>query len=359
MTKKKLTFRDKKTESLNTYSVIALHDQTDTTNGDNLLHTIVKQAKDAYEFGRYFAQLDPQAALKLARTVNNQGQLPLNVIASTSLTSAEKRKIYKILLDLILQAKIKKQSEPVDVNEVLGRYDYDVESTIAKNLIFACQLANETRALIQNSFTHPDCNGFSPKKNAAIDEKLSEAKTQYHQRIYKNGFFHPLRAFSDGENMLLETIHETIAEKKIGNCGEHSYIVKYLATKLDKTIPVQIMHIGGGDHDVICIGTGNDRVICDSWTGDVFPLNRNEVEKRLLCFELLENTPYGEPKRITKHFNPNYNQLIVDKTLANRVGKVQAGIAGLGLFAIPVLASLTMQLGSYLGETSSNGLSKS
>lgn len=306
--------------------------------GDTPLHTLIRQTKNRLEFDSYCKKVNSDVASDMARTVNNKGQLPLDLVELSALSPQDKKMVSRALMDLMLQAKIKNHLEPINADEVLARYSYDPDSVIVRNLKFACKLANQARHIIENSYSHPDCNHLSNEQNKLIDSKLANTRLAYDRGALKTLFFHPVSALFDAENLLLDSITTTIAEQRTGNCVEYCYLIKQKAQEADKSIPVQHLYVAGGDHHVICIGDGNDKVICDAWAGDVYPLTKEEVSKRLLCyesrFENPDNQDSQEFKRLTIHFNENYHKIVNDDSLSNMASQKRFTLFSVGVAGV-------------------------
>lgn len=324
----------------------------DDSSGDTLLHTCIRKARERSDIEGCFENLNPVAVSDMTRTVNNKGQLPLDLVDASALSPKDKKTVSKMLMDFMLQAKIKNHSESISSEEVVARYTYDPDSVIVRNLKFACKLANQARQVIENSYSHPDCNHLTNAQNKDIDAKLANTRLSYHRGALKALFFHPISALFDAENLLLDTVATTIAEQKSGNCVEYCFLVNKKAQEEDKNIPVQHLYIQGGDHHVICIGDGNDKVICDAWAGDVYPLTKEEVSKRLICydsrFENSENQDSQVLKRFTIRFNENYHRIVKDGSLNNMASQKRFTLFSVGVAG----AYFASQAYSYLTKPS-------
>lgn len=97
-------------------------------------------------------------ASTMARTVNDNGEIPYDLVNKLQINEDEKAKIYLLLLPLTTKNSLKNLSERLNFKDILKQYNPSPESNLYRNLQEACMAANKSRELIKASSTHPQEN---------------------------------------------------------------------------------------------------------------------------------------------------------------------------------------------------------
>ena len=115
--------------------------------GNTPLHDAVRNFQKLDEFENFLQTVAKDAPV-MAKTINDQGQLPLDLAQDLKCDEKTARKLNLILFHIIINDPLKKLSDLIDSQEILDRYHFPAESEIYKNLQIACAVANETRQAI-------------------------------------------------------------------------------------------------------------------------------------------------------------------------------------------------------------------
>lgn len=307
------------------------------TSYDTDLHRLVLKSPNMGDFEEKLKEFDENKLYEMAITVNDRGSLPLDLLKWSPMTPTEKQKVSSFLFKLMHKTQIMPHQALIDVEKTEKDYQNQyADKQLIKNIRIACEIANEIRQQIDFSDTHPDCNTISNEENSVIHSKVSNVRRGYRYWGAINSLFHPIDACLDPEGLQYKTVTSIAKQHKAGNCLEYCHLVKLRMQEKHKDIPVHVLNITNGDHIIACIGEGNNRVICDAWSGKVYPYIQEELGKHLLCFEYREDEHGGlqqEPKRILKRYNPNYHQIAKDDSLKEMVAENRYLLGCLGIFA--------------------------
>lgn len=319
---------------------------------DTDLHRLVLKSPNLVDFEAKLKEFDENKLYEMAITVNDRGSLPLDLLKWSSMIPAEKQKISALLFNWMQKTQIMPHQALIDVKKIENDYKNQyVDKQLIKNIKIACEVANEIRQQINFSDTHPDCNTISNEENSAIRSKVTNVRIGYRYWGVISSLFHPIDACLDPEGLQYKTVTSIAKQHKAGNCLEYCHLVKFRMQEKYKETPVQILNITNGDHIIACIGEGDNQVICDAWSGKVYPYTTEELCKHLLCFEYRVDEQSGlrqEPKRILKRYNPNYHQIVKDDSLNAMVAENRYLLGCLGIFAAFSLSKVY----NYLMESS-------
>ena len=244
---------------------------------------------------------------KMVRTVNNNGLLPMNLLAALveegELSADDSKEILKKLLPHASGFQIKNISSPVEMKCVLASYPAKPNSELHKNLVTACLIANETRKLITKSSSHPEVNDNS--LHSELVEQIASMRDKRNHILEKL----QLDIHSKRQDAYLKIFVKFIKLfGNIGNCLEYSHVALYLLTQLAPTASgtlVRFTNDSNADHWFMVIGHGKNAVICDAWSGEVYPISA--MSEKLKAFTVIysQNKAYN----CLLEFNPSYHQL--------------------------------------------------
>ena len=112
----------------------------------------------------------------------------------------------------------------------------------------------------------------------------------------------------------LLAIAEVAEECNVGTCLEMSAVAFKHSIQNKPELRAELFFLEGGNHVFLVLGRnpssdpskykewGGEAVICDAWSGKVFPAS--EVESKLKNFVRESETPEGNPRTILEPFNP-------------------------------------------------------
>jgi hypothetical protein len=125
----------------------------DSKNGDTPLHCLIRVIKEHETFKADLAKLDQKLLPVMAITINNNGDLPLQLLDKDKMGAEDYGKCKMILLILMQQYSkdIPKLSTPIDFADIIKKYRPIPGSPLEKNLKYACYAANVTRSHIKKT----------------------------------------------------------------------------------------------------------------------------------------------------------------------------------------------------------------
>lgn len=329
-------------------------------NGNTELHNIIKTSNSFEAFQILFYKLDYLQTLIMAKTVNNDGHLPITLLQEKKLSEEEGKKYLSIILPITKTPiePILDLSTPIDFLRIKKKYKPKFGSLLEKNLKYACYAANFARRHINKSSTHPDRNGESIDNVMILDDEIQNQR----QKAYSLLAGIIIKCVND-ENYLKENIElKHLTNKKLlsgitkyslstlksndekvdsiikfstsitqgifdkathffkknsGNCGDLANIVIGMNTP-GYAIRKEIYHIVNGGHVFVVFGReidskendyttwGETSVVCDPWTGKIFPASSGEFGT---YFDLNTIIDSKQKYNIVTSFNPHFHLL--------------------------------------------------
>lgn len=286
-------------------------------NGDTLLHLAMRDCTDEEDITSFINQFDSETISCMAKTVNNEGLLPIQIVTTICIPDVEKDKLYFVLIPHTAPSVIKNMSEPVLFEEVKQRYHPEPDSILYQYLELACQIATDTRKLFSESSTHPQVNGMEWDQFFELRKRISDLRNIAGQKniaIIKNYAKAQLERDDPFYYELLSNYVNLFTEKHLGNCQEQSYAALKLFHETNKQIPVALYYVSDGDHAFPIIDPNGAQVLCDPWSGTVCP--GYAISKELATHNALHKISIparvnGTPVvcNLITSFNPHYHQL--------------------------------------------------
>ncbi|OGT42332.1 MAG: hypothetical protein A3F13_06910 [Gammaproteobacteria bacterium RIFCSPHIGHO2_12_FULL_40_19] len=286
----------------------------------------------------------------MARTVNDQGELPLSLCLNdktdddpldyktckASAIDSPFPQIYSLLLPLTCANPLPLLlTQPIEFSTLLETYKPTTDGPLYQHLKIGCEAANFARNILTKSCTHPDSN-LRPWSYVKEDSKL-----------LNNARFN----FWVEEGIKQETYTSLPAQTRrmmayknigIGDCREHSDIVFYYLTEKKQTVQCDWLGSSNGDHAFILIGRdpasdptkpatwGKNAVICDAWAGIISPADQQHI---------LTYKEFWSPEEMRVYsslpiYNANYHQfeLFESAPTPTNTTAVNVEVSGMGLF---------------------------
>lgn len=316
------------------------------TRGDTPLHQAIRSCKSSTEIMLFIHQLAPKTAIEMVRSINDQGELPYD-LALKKRDRHLSNKLSSMLFKLMKKNNLKKLSETIDPIEVVSRYHFPINSKIYHNLVTASLIVNETRKVIKESDTHPEINEYSEKRKRLLRYRIKEMRSK--KPIINNSSYckmlvtHPVKSLVDPEGLLIEEDGRISAEEGTGNCHEKASFAYYSLRKKDAKIPAKLCYLAEGDHVFLTFGEDSSTVVCDPWSGEVYPFD--EVNLRLTGCKRYEITG-GSYVFVATSYNSKFHSIETIDPLENiepspRCGLMLMGaLCALGLFAMSRLSTV-------------------
>lgn len=279
-------------------AVITSQDYQDS-DGNTPLHHLAKNYKNFDCFYRSIEQIGEEPASVMARTVNNKGYLPINLLVFKMHYYREQAMVDAVMFKLMTNVNVKPIAEPINIDEILKRY-YPLKHEPFYPLIQPmCKIANEVRETLKEASTHPQYNNYSVEKQEKI------RNTILGNRYGESG--HPLIDMYDNAQIA--------ANARMGNCYEFTNLFLYkLVLKPGLHVNSDRCEFINADHVFPLVRTpqdkelfkGNGSLICDALYGDVYP--PSEMKQRLYAYRKFFRHDNRRCNVLT-FFNPNYHKL--------------------------------------------------
>lgn len=314
-------------------------------NGNTKLHNKILNGTNFEKIRQYINGLDKKLASKMARTLNNNGYLPVLLVEYSQLNKHEKYKLRNILIQLSISHRYKKLSQELDaekLQKVINLYNVLPNTPLFKNLELAFTVLNRVRKERIESHTHPQANEYSLKKRSELKNEIDDMREAISEKVMME--LDSFKDSIDAENFEINLRGEEILKHKKGNCGELSTLAWYFLKKIDKNTPAELWKIKNGDHGYLIIGDDSvNKVVCDPWLGKVYPFSAIEYKlKNYLCLKFKNSfvniCTFYNPK--FQEAKPTKSQLLYtsqDNSDENPCCKI--AYMGLGLFAAATVFS--------------------
>ncbi len=292
---------------------------------EKCLHKLIRLGHDAETILAHLTRMDPDSAYEEATNVNNKGALPIDLLKGVSGTTKEKSDLYLALLRLHYINYLPDLKEFITLDSVYSEFPSEVASPLHFNLTAACLIANLTRDFLGESNTHPQSNA-SPRARSKVDKKIKLMRDFTDEHIKHIKRLARKKKIPRSSALLLN-VQKDAAEiawsAGVGNCREYGLLALWLATLLLPDLHAEVMEIGKGDHVFLMLGhqslpnpldyqaenplpfdcrqLGEAAVVCDAWSGRIFPASTLETN--------LKNYRWIYPINVLTSFNPNYHFL--------------------------------------------------
>jgi hypothetical protein len=270
---------------------------------DTPLHVVIRSAKTAEEIEEYLKKEDDISLDNMAKTVNNNGELPIFILHSKPFEYKKRDRLRLLLLPFTLPKACKPFSENINPEVILAGYSRLKEPALYVNLELGCQAVNAARSLFTTIPTHPDSNKISRSLQIDQGKLLKSAREEYWKEVdeFEKNENKSLPIFEKNVKFMKHKI-QFFSKRKLAACDELSYAILNHIYMSDKNKIVEIWKIPSNDHIFVIIEPHTpDAVICDGIAGDVFPAT--QLLKHLKSFYLLDVENYYYI--LYAHFNPN------------------------------------------------------
>lgn len=279
--------------------------------GNNLLHRMVDNRAKPALFHTLIRVLGDDVVSDMACMINTQNLLPGDMLPFDDITD-EVREIRALLQPLAQwRLPIKKPYEFIQTDDVLQEYAVSPDSQLGRNLDLACMVFNQTRARNIRSSTHPMAD-ITGDERLRLQDRTEALRKRCDDGSLSGGLSllvasNPYHLFGDPKRALVKRVAVAAEEEGVGNCHEQACIAYTIARDSDAGVAAQMYIIHPGDHMFLVLGSGAERVVCDPWVGEVFPLSH--AAYRLCDFAVRRNRDGSETNRLL-HFNPDAQQLV-------------------------------------------------
>lgn len=286
--------------------------QQNLPQGNTPFHSCIKNAKSINDIHHFIKITDRDTLTNMLSITNNEGQLPIHCLQRTTFSTDEKKPLLEKIGTLMLEKKTKPLNKPINFEQVVSRYHAKPNTVLYKNLQIACAISNIAREEIKYSCTHPYFNTLKDSTWHSLKETLEEFRARKVNR------------YTSDEN-LFKQILEPHLQTHLGNCNEFTIFGWFLCKLYDPSMTANIYTIINGDHTFLCIGNKQDAVICDAWTGQVYPASAMPAKLKVLYKLPATTRPFYiacpinlmHHKIIEHESMSTYQRLFKDKKLPN------------------------------------------
>lgn len=311
------------------------------SNGNTPLHNVILACKNEDDIISFIANTGNDIAESMARTVNNNGKLPIDLILEKTVNQQTKNKMADLLIALIRinPLKIKKLSDYIDDTKIIQQYHCSPSSEMCHNIKIACAIANETRQAITASSSHPQINDAGNDEFIRLSNKLELERSCQEPTVFTI-LTHPIEFLFDTKHAVNKKIAQTALEHHLGNCYEFAIVARYLLKMRYRDVPAEIYEVSNGDHVFLVIGNGKNAVVCDGWAGEIYPMY--DIERKLKCFR-----PYtieSSHLNVITSYNPEFHVIKPNTTLESYNISSKTLLIGLGILLTNILCALTIHL---------------
>lgn len=284
-------------------------------NGNSLLHDRIKNcytSDGVVDFGVVDTLIDEvglDAVKAMSIIVNNDGRLPVHLLANLPFSACERdkhSKLYQKMYDLMQSYPVIGLNDQLDIDAINRRINLDNDDQVRTVLTIIVEAVNLTRNEISCSNTHPSYNELDSNRKRRIDDAIGKTRA--------NGG----RGSIPLTDEMLARAAASAKRFAHGNCHEYSCVLAEHLVKQLPEISVEIVMVKYGDHAFVVVGRdqqsdiatpetwGANTIVCDAWVGDVY--RANELDKRLLTSSFISMSS-GEDLRVLKSYNPKYHGL--------------------------------------------------
>jgi hypothetical protein len=290
------------------------------SNGDTYLHeAISSETFTTKTLTKMVIDIGEETVSSMARTHNNTGSLPIDILKSHYYYLDDKNEIRSELLRLMKQFKIKKISEPINIDAVLASYYPHRSETFCRNVKIACEVANEVRTCIRESYTHPQTNDYSLEGQHALRKKIRHSRKQQDKETM--AIMDTISIYDDKQLMLCE-LDNFMKQGKIalsegfGNCSEFSSATWNILNEKYGDISSNAYYLVNGDHVIVSFGLENDvnftnnTVFIDAWAGTACALD--ELPTKLSNYRQLRVRSIDNERtdlHVLTSYNPHFHYL--------------------------------------------------
>ncbi|HTM64503.1 MAG TPA: hypothetical protein VL360_08420 [Gammaproteobacteria bacterium] len=292
------------------------HPTSLSINNETALHQFIRKCKKSADLHRFISLTGDAGIVKMAKTCDNNGTLPIDLIVSNSCTFPDnlKNELIRILIPYTIRNQFIPLQQLLDADMICTPYIN--QSRLHQNLMYACAAVNKVRSIIKDSKTHPASNSYSIDRKFDLMIKtdvLRMCMYDANQCTFDNYMQQPVEM----RKLILESNARLIEYAEIGNCSEYSFLCLHIMLDLEPNLNAEIFEVVDGDHIVLVLDRnqesnendyttwGNDAVVCDAWSGKVYPAyqineNMNVFSSRVF---IQDDDRYDVVTNFNKHYH--------------------------------------------------------
>jgi len=238
------------------------------------------------EVVRFLVEALDDLAPLLAKRISNAGDLPIELGRKNFYSKINQDD--SLAFDTILFPATQRHNMPpldAQINLLSIKKHYQNASPVLlNNLMIAAKALNKTRQLVTQSGTHPSLNDVDRYLLNTIDTKINKMRERM-----------PNTSNAKESHNALATLATLY---KIGNCEEYANVLARQLMEMQTDSLIETYCIAHGDHRFVVLGRdaksnpadpktwGDSAVICDAWSGEVYPAS--EAWEKLKHYKFYE-----------------------------------------------------------------------
>lgn len=293
---------------------------------DTPLHSVIRHAKHPDEIYQLIKKYPVDSITKMARTTNDQGDLPLDLLDQADFSKKELLELELFFTRMMKKQDIKPMSELLCADDILKSYYPPLDEEYRENIKLGCYAANQVRQIIKYSSTHPDLNYFNQEKQIEIGERIS----------------HMRDVCTNNQPNYIASLCKAYES---GNCFEYSFAaIKYINQQAKRPLQANVVKIKKDDHVFVIFGRPSfphtDQYLnkeahltyCDAWSGKVNKLDLENLQKDIGTYKSYYSPIQNLRLNVIATYNPAYHSLANLKSFYIQGVAHKNAMAGLGLF---------------------------
>lgn len=265
---------------------------TDTQNctNDTLLHLATEFGN--YSIVQYLKLTLSSQTVEMSGILNKRGKLPLHLIEENT-TASEHQSLERILLRISRDYRYKRISDSIKITA-----ESKENKSLEANLKLVCEAVNKAHNRIKTLINHPHYNSCTQN-----EKNLIQRSCEKQQKELKSYISMLDDETEQNRREYLAIIAAIIEKNKIATSSEMNYLTaNYLVNNKEaQQTVIEYITIKNSDQIYIVIGRkqdshtedpksyGEDAVICDAQTGEVFPATEF-YSKKIVSIQYQSNT---------------------------------------------------------------------
>lgn len=263
------------------------------------LHEALRTYTKPEDIKRFVQELSSVDIEKMANSINEHGELPIEIITTLShLSQDDKDWLYNRLIPFTLPKHFKPLSDPVDFIHTLKKFPAFFGSQLYNHLKLGCEAANYARKIIRSSSTHPDANLTPPGESRELHLQIRAMRVRAAELMQSKlhvSYFVPNQLSISEMDAYVAIKTDIIKQSEVGDCSEFSYLVYQYLKKSNPSLSIHLAGFSMGDHlftifsdkpcdDINQYKNWDNAVACDAWSGKVFPAKYLLTEIQNYCY---------------------------------------------------------------------------
>ncbi len=199
-----------------------------------------------------------------------------------------REELISLFENLTIQFTAEAEDEKLTWIKLHQRYPHTKERLIfTENLNMAWRAMVQARQFIGCVSNHTSMNAKTLKEYYHARAKLAFARTMGGRFFANEKDFIHINSAKDYRYFKLVKESLISLHQSVGNCSEYASFVCRELLKMNYAGQIEIVNLKPGDHALVIIGEGVDRVVIDAWANDIYSFD--EAAQRMQNFTTYSN----------------------------------------------------------------------